>query len=114
MEAVPEPEVRPLILLHQQGSQSSSDHPVERLERTWTGLLEVPEPAAQHPVQVRDHPREAVTPVATRLRPDALFQLVQTLLAHEPQAGFEPIAEELEPLSRLPAVTDMRLRGMQR
>src|SRR5262245_21925406 len=114
MEAVPEPEVRQLILLHQQGSQSSSDHLVERLERAWTGLLEVPEPADQPLVQVRDHAREAVTPVATRLCPDALFQLVQTLLAHEPQAGFEPIAEELEPFPRLPAITDMRLLGMQR
>jgi hypothetical protein len=47
-----------------------------------------------------------------RLVPDAVPELVQALPAHEAPAGFEPVAQELEPLSRLPAVADVRLPGM--
>ena len=44
----------------------------------------------------------------------AVLELVQALLAHVTLAGFERVAEELEPLPRLPAVADTRLFGMQR
>src|SRR5208283_4054340 len=78
------------------------------------GVLEVGEPTAQHPVEVGHDARETLAPRAPRLLPDAVLELGQTLLAHMTLACFEPIAEELEPLPRLPAIADMRLLGMQR
>src|SRR5277367_51156 len=77
------------------------------------GVLEVGEPAAQRPVEVLDDAFEALAPRALRFGSDAVLQLVQTLLAYVTFAGLEPVAEELETLSRLPAVADVRLLGMQ-
>src|SRR5208283_5649031 len=78
------------------------------------GVLEVAEPAAQRPVEVRHDAFEAVAARTLRLGPQGVLELVQALLAHVALAGFEPVAEELETLSRLPAVADMRLLGMPR
>ena len=56
-----------------------------------------------------------LSPRVRRVRsPDGVLELVQALLAHVAPAGFEPVAEELEPLPRRAAVADMRLLGMQR
>src|SRR3984957_12651944 len=78
------------------------------------GLFEVGEPASQRPIEIGRDAREAVAPRTPRLHPDAVLQLGQALLAHVTLAGLEPVAEELETLSRLPAVADMRLLRMQR
>ena len=87
---------------------------VEPFESDAMGVLEVGEPTAQHPVEVGHDAREFLAPRAPRLLPDAVLELGQTLLTHMTLACFEPIAEELEPLPRLPAIADMRLLGMQR
>ena len=73
------------------------------------GVLELSEPAAQRPVEVRHDALEAFAARALRLGPDAVLELVQTLLAYVTLAGFEPVAEELETLPRLPAIADLRL-----
>ena len=78
------------------------------------GVLEVGEPAAQQAVQIGHDACEGVASRTFRLGSDAVFQLGQALLAHVMLAGFEAVAEELEPLPRLPAVPDMRLLGVQR
>ena len=78
------------------------------------GVLEVAEPSPQRRVEVRDDAREAVAARPFRLVPEAVLELVQALLAHVALTGFEPVAEEVETLSRLPAVADMRLLGVQR
>jgi len=62
----------------------------------------------------RHDEREAVAARTLRLGPDRVLERAQAFLAHGTLAGFEPIAEELETLSRLPAVADTRLLGMQR
>ena len=109
-----EAECDTLVLLEQERTQPPSDEAVEILEGGWIGLLEVSEPTPQHPVEIDDHDCEAVASCPFRLIPDAVLELVQTLLAHEAPAGFEPVAQELEPFPRLPAVADMRLGRVQR
>src|SRR5271165_2246321 len=78
------------------------------------GMFEVAEPAAQQWIEVSYGAGEAVAPCAPRLLSYAVLELVQALLAHVTLAGFETVAEELEPLPRLPTVADMRLFGVQR
>ena len=86
----------------------------EPFEGVFMGVLEVGEPAAQQAVQIGHDACEGVASRTFRLGSDAVFQLGQALLAHVTLAGFEAVAEELEPLPRLPAVPDMRLLGVQR
>src|SRR5271166_6068121 len=103
-----------LLLLAQEGAQPPPDKPVELAEGGVMGMFEVAEPAAQPRVEIRHGTGEAVAPCAPRLLPYAVLELVQALLAHVALAGFETVAEELEPLPRPPTVADMRLFGMQR
>ena len=77
-------------------------------------MFEVAEPAAQQRVEIRHDAGEAVAPCAPRLLSDAVLELVQALLAHVTLAGFETVAEELEPLPQPPTVAVMRLFGVQR
>src|SRR5208337_3359856 len=93
-----------LFLLAQDGAQPSPDKPVELVESGVMGMFEVAEPAAQQWIEVSDGAGEAVAPCAPRLLSYAVLELVQALLAHVTLAGFETVAEELEPLPRLPAV----------
>ena len=103
-----------LFLLAQDGAQPSPDKPVELAEGGVMGMFEVAEPAAQQRVEILHGAGEAVAACAPRLLSYAVLERVQALLAHLSPAGFETVAEELEPLPRLPAVTDMRLCGVQR
>jgi hypothetical protein len=72
-------------------------------------MLQVLKPPAQERVDVRNDPAKAVAPAADRANPHPILQLVQALLAHPPLTGLEPVAQELEPLARLRAVTDVCL-----
>src|ERR1700685_2226686 len=105
---------RPLLLFTEKGTYPSTGESVEPFEDEVLGVLKITEPAAELPVEVRHDACEAVAARAFRLGPDGVLELSQALLAHVALAGFEPVAEELETLPRLPAVADMRLLGMQR
>ena len=76
-------------------------------------MLEVGEPAFEQRVEIANDTREALPACSWRLRPDAVLEAVQTLLAHKPPSGFEPVAEELKPFPVLPAVADMGFARMQ-
>src|SRR5258706_482042 len=67
------------------------------------------EPALQRRIEILDDAREAVAARALRLLPHPVLEPVETLLAHPPLAGFEPISEELEALAGLAAIAHMRL-----
>jgi hypothetical protein len=67
-------------------------------------VLEVAEPTPQHRVEVVDDSREA----AAGLRPRLALERRQALLADQPTAGLEPVAEELEAVPRLSTVADAR------
>src|ERR1700730_10435726 len=77
------------------------------------GVLEVPEPAAQHRIETGDHAAEAVAARASGLFSDAILEPVQALFTYKALAGFEPVAEGVEAFPRLTAVADMRLVRMQ-
>ncbi len=100
-----------LFLLAQDGAQPPSDKPVELAEGGVMGMFEVAEPAAQQRVEILHGAGEAVAACAPRLLSYAVLELVQALLAHATPAGFETVAEELEPLPRLPAVADIVFSG---
>src|SRR5262245_60399420 len=94
------------LLLAQHGSQTPSDQLIEFEGDARTGMLEVPEPALERPIEIDDDDLQAFPTGPPRLRADRLFQLVEALLAYMTPAALEPIAEELEPIPRLPAVGD--------
>ena len=102
-----------LVLLAQDGAQASADEAVEDAVQGWRGMLEVAKPSPKHRVEVGDNPLEAVAPAADRPRPHLVLEHPQALLAHQPAACLEPVAKELEPLSRLSAVPDPCLVWME-
>ena len=85
------------------------------------GMLEVTKPSPKHRVEIADDPLETVASAPDRSRPHLVLERLQALLANQPEpalgpakgrtrgARLEPIAEELEPLPRLSAVTNPRL-----
>jgi len=89
-----------------QRAQASPGEAVNRLEGVAVCVLEVVEPAHQRPIEISDDPGQAVASGPGRLGPDRVLEAIQTLLADQTQSGLEPVAEELEPLPGLPAVTD--------
>src|ERR1700730_2692174 len=104
----------PLVLLAQDGSQPPPNETIKVAELEWCGVLEIAEPSPQRRIEIRDDPREAVTSAAYRLGPHLVLERFQALLSHEPATRLEPVAEEIESLSRLSAVDDPRLVRMQR
>src|SRR6266700_8001255 len=102
-----------LVLLAQKRAQPPSNELVEPLEGEGMGMFEVGKPAFQHRVEVLDDARETLPARSSRPRPDVVLEAVQALLADPTPSGFEPVAEELEPLPGLPVVADMRLVRMQ-
>src|SRR5689334_17196998 len=107
-------EARPLLMLAQDGAQASSHEAIEGAEHGWPGMFEVTKPSPKHRVEVVDDPSEAVASTAARLHPHLVPQRLQALLADQPPACLEPVAEEVEPLPRLSAVANPRLVRMQR
>src|ERR1700724_3624382 len=104
----------PLVLLAQDGSQPPPNETIKVAELEWCGVLEIAEPSPQRRIEIRDDPREAVTSAAYSLGPHLVLERSQALLSHEPATRLEPVAEEIESLSRLSAVDDPRLVRMQR
>src|SRR5258708_39774864 len=102
-----------LFLLAQERAQPSADELVEHDKGAGMRVLKVAEPATQRPIEVGDDAREAVAARASRLRPDAVLEAGQTLLADQTPTGFEPIAKEVEAFPGVPAVADMGLVRMQ-
>src|SRR5260221_390243 len=104
----------PFVLLAQDGPQPPPNETIKVAELEWCGVLEIAEPSPQRRIEIRDDPREAVTSAAYRLGPHLVLERSQALLSHEPATRLEPVAEEIESLSRLLAVDDPRLVRMQR
>ena len=104
----------PLFLLAQDRPQPSPDEAVQKTELGWHGVFEVTEPSPQHRVELADDPAQAYAPAPSRLGAHLVLERLQAFLAHEPMPGLEPIAKEVEPLTRLQAVPDPRLVRMQR
>src|SRR5665213_2845181 len=77
-------------------------------------MLEVTKPSSQHRVELADDRSHACAPAPSRLGAHFVFERLQAFLAHEPTPRLEPIAKEVEPLTRLQAVPDPRLVRMQR
>src|SRR5215472_5092250 len=107
-------EAGPLLLLAQDGTQPSSHKAVDGAEHTRRRMLEVAIPAAQRRIGVTDDPTQAVASGADRPASHLVPERLQALLANQPPACLEPIAEEVEPLPRLLAVADPRLVRVQR
>src|ERR1700724_712114 len=103
-----------LVLLAHDGAQTSAHEAVEDAVQSWRGMFEVTKPSPKHRVEIADDPFEAVAPAADRSRPHLVLQRLQALLADQPPARLEAVAEELEPLTQLSAVTNPRLVRMQR
>src|SRR6202140_4055402 len=103
----------PLVLLAQDGPQPPPNETIKVAELEWCGVLEIAEPSPQRRIEIRDDPREAVTSAAYRLGPHLVLERSQSCLSHEPATRLEPVAEEIESLSRLLAVDDPRLVRMQ-
>src|SRR3954453_5394146 len=104
---------RTLVLLAQDRAQPSSDEAVQRAELGTHGVLEVAKPAFEHRIEIADDPLQARTPASPRLAAHLVPDRFAALLAHEAVAPLEPVAQELEPLTRLSAVSDPRLVRMQ-
>ena len=77
------------------------------------GVLEVAEPASEHRVEIGEDTRQALPARSPGLRPNAVLEPGQALLADMTPAGFEAVAEEVEALPRLPAVAEVGLVRMQ-
>src|SRR5215469_17585306 len=103
-----------LGLLAQDGAQATAHEAVEDAEQRRGGMLEVAKPTPKHRVEVGDDPHQAVAPTAAGLRPHLVLERRQALLADQAAAGLEPIAQELEAMSRLSAVADPRFVRMER
>jgi len=103
----------PLGLLAQDRTQPSADELVEHEEGARVRMLEVSEPASQCPIEIGDDSLEVIPARSSRLCSDRILDAAPTLLANKPPSGFEPVAEELEPLPRYQAVADMRFIRMQ-
>src|SRR5258708_610576 len=104
----------PLVLLAQDGPQPPPNETIKVAELEWCGGLAIAEPSPQRRIEIRGDPREAVPSAAYRLGPHLVLEPSQALLSHEPAPRLEPVAEEIESLSRLLAVDDPRLVRMQR
>src|SRR6266446_6849638 len=106
-------EAWPLFLLAQDGSQPSSDEAVQMAMNGRRGLLEVAEPSPKQGVAIVDDPPHARAPAAAGHGAHFVLERAQALLAHQPTAGFEPVAEEVKPLPRFATVADPRLVRLQ-
>src|ERR1017187_441017 len=104
---------RPPVLLAQDRSQPPPDEAVENAEYVRPGMLEVAKPPSHQRVQVGNDPSQAIAPAPSRLRPHLVFERHQTLVAHQPTTSLEPESKEVETLTRLLAVADARLVGVQ-
>src|SRR5882672_6975182 len=102
-----------LFLLTQDRAQASADKAVEDTEQSWRGMLEVAKPPPQQRVEVIDDPPQAVAPAAARQTSHFVLERLQALLAHQPATCLEPVAKEIETLSRLAAVADPCLVWVQ-
>src|SRR5260370_8771595 len=102
-----------LFLLAQEGTQPAADEAVEDAEQSWRGMFEVAKPPPKHRVEIGDDPFQAIASAAGRHPPHFVFERLQALLAHQPAACLEPVAKEVEPLSRLAAVAEARLVRME-
>src|SRR4030088_2687102 len=100
-----------LVLLAQDGAQTPAYEPVEDDVQSWRGMFEVAKPSPKHRVEIADDPLEAVPPAADRPRPHLVLERLQALLADQPPARLEPVAEELDPLPRLSAAPTRVLSG---
>jgi hypothetical protein len=74
------PDARSLVLFAQERAKPAADELVEIVEGAGPGLLEVAEPAPEHPVEIRDDDVEAVAPRPPRPVPDGVLELVQLFL----------------------------------
>src|SRR5207244_13483361 len=108
-------------LLHSSGRLSAADLRVieegvrryDDAEQSWRGVFEVTEPASKHWVEIIDDPSQAVASAAARQISHLVLERLQALLAHQPAACLKPVAQEIEPLSRLAAVAGPRLVWVQ-
>src|SRR5258708_24205732 len=112
-------EARALFLLAQDRAQPSSDEAIQGAELGWHDILEVAKPPSKHGIEVGDDPPQAHAPASSRrgahlvprFRRGQALERVPALLAHEAVAGLEPVAQEVEPLARLSAVSDASCPG---
>src|SRR5215469_11575649 len=100
------------FLAAQDAPQPHPDPAVQVGERSAMTVLEVPQPAAQGPVQVRDDGRQTLSLGAPRLGTDRLFELLQALRAWPAIAALKGIAQKVK-AARLRSVEDTRLRRVQ-
>src|SRR6516165_4023409 len=68
-------------LLMQHGAQPPADELIKPAEDAGVCMLEVAEPSTQQWVEITDDTRERLPAGSSRLRPDAVLEPVQTLLA---------------------------------
>src|SRR5215469_7172424 len=100
------------FLAAQDAPQPHPDPAVQVGERSAMTVWEVPQPAAQGPVPVRDDGRQTLSLGAPRLGTDRLFELLQALRAWPAIAALKGIAQKVK-AARLPSVEDTRLRRVQ-
>ena len=95
--------------------EATQPHPypaVQVGERRAMTVSEVPKPASQGPVQVRDDSWQALSLGAPCLGSDRVFELLQALRTWPAIAALKVIAQEVK-AAWLPGVDDTRLRRMQ-
>src|SRR6266480_4498779 len=102
-----------LFVLAQDGAQPAADETVEDAEQSMFGVLEIAKPPPKHRVEILDDPLQAIAQAAARHPSHLVLERLQALLAHQPATCLKPVAQEIEPLSRLAAVADPRLIWMQ-
>src|SRR5215469_1669092 len=102
-----------LFLLAQNGAESSADEAIEDTEQSWRGMLEIAKPSPKHRVKITDDPLEAIATAAASQASHLVLERLQALLTDQPAPRLKPVAEEIEPLSRLAAVADPCLVWMQ-
>ena len=76
-----------LVLLAQDGAQTSAYEAVEEAVQRWRGMFEVAKPSPKHRVEIADDLLEAVAPAADRSRPHLVLERLQALLADQPPAS---------------------------
>ena len=102
-----------LFLLAQNGAQPSPDKTIEPAEQAWSGVFEILKPPPQHRVEISDDLPKAVAPAADRPRSHLVLEGFQTLGADKTHTSLEPVAQKVEPLARVSAVTHLRLVRVQ-